>query len=565
MLDRKLKFGWEGKRLYAKLESGGNRRVLEIALDSNPPPIGFKSENPEDKILFLIARIVLESNVNYVRQITRGEIARVLVNEPSTRPISRIRNSAQAMALRPTIEELIAPLIFERNSRPILRPFQDTGVKWLINRSVGILADDMGLGKTVQTLVAIEELLVNGIIRFAVVICPKSLLANWEIECSRWVPSLTVLRVEPPRNQSSEVWKAILRRSHLILTSYEQVRVLPDHLTASKFELIVADEAHRLRRSQAKLVKSFRRLTSDRFWALTGTPIERHESDFATLLSLLEPTRFSVLSATKGFSDFKAQARPYVLRRLKEDVLSELPDVIDTTETIELTTQQWSSYTAIRKKPLSQDDGDVLKRFTLLRSVCDIEPVSGSSSKLDRISEILQAVRDSGEKAIVFSYLIKPLKLLEKRLASGDTKVSSLLLTGELSQTERDRILRKYRNDDSIVVLLCSSRIGGEGLTLTEANHVVFLNEWWNPSANSQARDRVVRLGQKRIVHIHRFRCRGTIEELLEQILRRKKEAFTKIVDALVVGEDLIDYKVNELMDRDTREVLIKHVTTAGS
>ena len=565
MLDRKLKFGWEGQRLYAKLESGGNRRVLEIALDSNPPPIGLKSENPEDKILFLIARIVLESNVNYVRQITRGEIARVLVNEPSARPISRIRNSAQAMALRPTVEELIAPLIFERNARPILRPFQDIGVKWLINRSVGILADDMGLGKTVQTLVAIEELLVNGIIRFAVIICPKSLLANWEIECSRWVPSLTVLRVEPPRNQSSEVWKAILRRSHLILTSYEQVRVLPDHLTASKFELIVADEAHRLRRSQAKLVKSFRRLTSDRFWALTGTPIERHESDFATLLSLLEPTRFSVLSAAKGFSDFKAQARPYVLRRLKEDVLSELPDVIDTTETIELTTQQWSSYSAIRTKPLSQGDGDVLKRFTLLRSVCDIEPVSGSSSKLDRISEILQAVRDSGEKAIVFSYLINPLRLLEKRLASGDTKVSSLLLTGELSQTERDRILRKYRNDDSIVVLLCSSRIGGEGLTLTEANHVVFLNEWWNPSANSQARDRVVRLGQKRIVHIHRFRCRGTIEELLEQILRRKKEAFTKIVDALVVGEDLTDYKVNELMDRDTREVLIKHVTTAGS
>lgn len=565
MLDRNVKFGWEGKRLYAKLESGSNRRVLEIALDSSSTDTCYAKEHPEDRMLCLVSQIVLESNVNYVRQISQGEIARVLVNEPSTRPISRIRNTDQAMALRPTIEELIAPLIFEQNTRPKLRPFQDIGVKWLVNRSVGILADDMGLGKTVQALVAVKELLVNGHIRFAVVICPKSLLANWETECSRWVPMLTVLSVEPPRNQSSDVWKAILKRSHLILTSYEQVRVLPDHLTSSNFELIVADEAHRLRRSQAKLVKSFRRLKSNRFWALTGTPIERHESDFATLLSLLEPTRFSVLSAARGFSDFKAQARPYVLRRLKKDVLSELPDVIDTTETIELTTQQWSSYSAIRSKPLSQDDGEVLKRFTLLRSVCDIEPISGSSAKLDRIVEILQAVQDSGEKVVVFSYLLKPLKLLEKRLASGDTKVSSLLLTGELSTTERDRIIKNYRNDDSIVALLCSSRVGGEGLTLTEANHVVFLNEWWNPSANSQARDRVVRLGQKRIVHIHRFRCRGTIEELLEQILRRKKEAFTKIVDALVVGEDLTDYRVNELLDRDIRDVLVKHVSATGN
>ena len=559
---QKVKFGWEGKLLSANLESGRNQCLLEIVLDSDSTTTCFTSKNTEDGILSLVAQIVLESNVNYVRQITKGEVARVLVNEPSTRPISRIRNLGQAMALRPTIEELIAPLIFERNSRPVLRPFQDIGVKWLVSRPVGILADDMGLGKTVQALIAVKELLVNGLIRYAVIICPKSLLANWESECSRWVPSLTVLRVEPPRNQSSEVWKAILRRSHLILTSYEQVRVLPDHLASSRFELIVADEAHRLRRSQAKLVKSFRRLTSDRFWALTGTPIERHESDFATLLSLLAPTRFSVRSAATGFSDFKAQARPYVLRRLKEDVLNELPEVIDTTETIELTTQQRRSYSAIRSKPLAKDDGDVLKRFTLLRSVCDVEPISGSSAKIDRIAEILLAVRDSGEKAIVFSYLLKPLNLLEKRLARGDSKVSSLLLTGKLSASDRDRVLRKYRSDDSIVALLCSSRVGGEGLTLTEANHVVFLNEWWNPSANSQARDRVVRLGQKRIVHIHRFRCRGTIEELLEQILSRKKEAFTKIVDALVVGEDLSDYRVNELLDRDIRDELVKHVST---
>lgn len=129
--------------------------------------------------------------------------------------------------------------------------------------------------------------------------------------------------------------------------------------------------------------------------------------------------------------------------------------------------------------------------------------------------------------------------MLAERLTRTRPPLRAISLTGELSGMERERVLNDFKSDKSVVALLCSSRVGGEGLTLTEANHVIFINEWWNPSANAQSRDRVVRMGQKRVVHVHRFRCRETIEEVLDDILNRKNETFANIVDALASGKDL--------------------------
>ena len=252
-----------------------------------------------------------------------------------------------------------------------------------------------------------------------------------------------------------------------------------------------------------------------------------------------------------------------MLRRLKQDVLNELPDVIDTKELVELTARQRRAYSSARSRPLSKDVSDVLQRLTLLRSICDVDPRSGSSSKLDRVVEILQSVREAEEKAVVFSYLLQPLDVLAQRLNRGEPHLAVVILTGALSIDERERALRKFKSDESITALLCSSRVGGEGLTLTEANHVIFINEWWNPSANAQARDRVVRLGQERIVHVHRFRCRGTIEESLEKILNRKSEAFANIVDALVVGAEPADSESKELLGEEIMGELLKPMSVA--
>ena len=280
-------------------------------------------------------------------------------------------------------------------------------------------------------------------------------------------------------------------------------------------------------------------------------------------MSLLEPTRFSVRSA-KSAIGLKQEANRYILRRLKTDVLQELPDVIDTKELLELTSRQQAAYNSVVKQPLSKDANDVLQRFTSLRSICDMEPKSEASSKLDRIVEMMQAIRERGEKAVIFSYILRPLHVLSKRLGREHSPMRTISLTGDLTIAQRNLALEHFRSDAGVAALLCSSRVGGEGITLTEANHVIFVNEWWNPSSNAQARDRVVRMGQERVVHVHRFRCRGTIEEKLDDILRRKTDTFVNFVDALASGGLLNTRDSKELAGEMLEDVTLTDVPPAG-
>ena len=545
---------WRGFPLEIKLAADDDSGQLEIVPLDKHEPRELSSVGSESLRLRCAADIALDYDASLSRLVQGGRTARLDVKPPRQRAARMLQTEDEAFALRPSVEELVAPLVFHADGEAPLRPFQEFGVQWLSEHRTGILADDMGLGKTAQALRALERLVDHGAIRSALVVCPKSLLANWEVECERWVPRLTVVRSIPAREQSSGVWSAILGRSHIVITSYEHLRPLPPPLASEHIELLIADEAHRLRRSQAKLVRAFRLITAERIWALTGTPLERHPVDLATLLSLLEPSRFSAKSEAID-TGLRAWARPYMLRRLKVDVLRELPEVIDTTEAIELTPRQQRAYFTARSQPLPKELGEALQRLTILRAICDLEPSSSASSKLDRILEILQLVQDAGEKAVVFSYVLRPLEVLRDRMAQEQPPLGAVTLTGKLTTTERTRVIQRFKSDDSVVALLCSSRVGGEGLTLTEANHVVFINEWWNPSANAQARDRVVRLGQERVVHVHRFRCKGTIEEVLDQILARKSEAFANIVDALASGAHLSEMESTELLNEVLGEI----------
>lgn len=540
---------WQGRPVGIRLVIASESRKLEIHPLGGEHPRKSSFSELQAARLCCAADVALDLDNSLSRSLRQGVAASLELRPPRHRPSPRLRKADEALVLRPRVEDLVAPLVFESNFRRLLRPFQEFGVQWLTGRRTGVLADDMGLGKTVQALRAIENLVVNGAIRSALIVCPKSLLANWEAECEKWVPELTVVRSVPSRKDSDAVWSAILGRSHIIITNYEQLRPLPSPFETVQIDLVVADEAHRLRRSQAKLVKAFRLMDFERLWALTGTPIERHPIDLATLLSLLEPARFSANSSTTE-SELRAQARPYLLRRLKKDVLDELPDVIDTKEKIELTPQQQRAYISARSQPFPKEFGEVLQRLTLLRSICDFEPTSGASAKLDRALEILQKVQDSGEKAVVFSYLLRPLKLLAQRMSREQPPLNTVSLTGKLTMDERARVIQKFKSDDGVVALLCSSRVGGEGLTLTEANHVIFINEWWNPSTNAQSRDRVVRFGQERIVHVHRFRCKDTVEEVLDHILERKDETFSSVVDALAMEVQLTDADSRELLGK---------------
>lgn len=553
---------WNDETLAAAVTRSEESLILEIRPSDN----GAAAESISDESrphavaktqLEAAATTVLELDASAARLVRSGETVRLRVPPPSTRLPRTISRASDADVLRPRIEELVAPQLYGALPHPSPHPFQEYGIAWLQRTPKAILADDMGLGKTAQALLALQALVVQGQVRSALIVCPKSLTANWEQECRTWTPALTIVRPLPRTTEVNQLWASILGRSHIVIASYEQLRPLPSALRDIQSQLVIADEAHRLRRSQAQLVQSFRQMHATRFWALTGTPIERHPLDLATLLSILEPTRFSARSAASE-SDLKSAAAPYLLRRLKSDVLEELPEVVEVKEVLELTAAQQASYALARRQPLDGSSGAVLQRLMILRSICDVDSNSEASAKLERIGEILANVRDSGEKALVFSYLLRPLELLHEQLLKDEPRLHALRLTGAMTSDERHQALDRFRSDQRITALLCSSRVGGEGLTLTEANHVIFLNEWWNPSANDQARDRVVRLGQTKVVHVHRFRCRNTVEDALDDILSRKEATFARVVDALAseiglevsVSESLVG-EVLERIDAD--------------
>jgi SNF2 family DNA or RNA helicase len=451
------------------------------------------------------------------------------------KPLPALGPSASAedyRELRVTAGGLVRPFLLGVPDEAHLFPYQTVGVEWLLDHGNGILADDMGLGKGVQTIAALRQLIHFGVARGGLIVCPRSLIANWEEELSKWAPELSRLRVIPSARDKHEVWATITGRVHVLLTSYEHLRDPPPTLRTCHLDVIIADEAHRIRNLSAAVTQGIRALHWRRFWALTGTPIERDPKDLATLLSTLDPRRFTAGDSSLSLSTLRARASPYILRRLKVEVLDQLPPVLDSKETLELLPPQQRAYRrALKDTMRSGGSGSFLRLINELRTICDFDPETGKSVKIERITEILDEIRMAREKAVVFSYLLRPLDILEAELEQTD--LESVRLEGSMSLIERDDAIHRFKSDPSVVTLLASTRVGGEGLTLTEANHVIFLNEWWNPSSNAQARDRVVRIGQRRGVNVYRFRCKGTIEQVLDRILEAKSDTFSLILDRL--------------------------------
>lgn len=433
-----------------------------------------------------------------------------------------------------TAVEQVIPLLLPRRINDELYTYQRQGVAWLLRRSRALLADDMGLGKTAQALSGARRLLRWGEISWVLVVAPRTLVANWVAETYRWAPELTVATALPLGADRAVRWSRLARRAHILVTSYEQLREPPKVLYKNVPSLIIADEAHRLRKAGTLSTEGIRTLRLERFWALTGTPVEKNAQDLATLFSLLHPSWFSSDDKSLHVASLRARVRPYFLRRRKSSVLKELPPVIEAHETLELTSQQSAAYRrAIVNHRLSKAGGNFLALFNRLRMLCDVDPASGASSKLDRTVELIDDIAKAGEKAVVFSYLIEPLRWLEKRLGAYDPSLQYVVLTGEMALDERNTALEMFRSRQECSALLASTRVASEGLTLTEASHVIFINRWWNPSSNTQARDRVVRIGQRRTVRIVFFTCQGTVEDRLDTLLKRKTLTFDQLIEVL--------------------------------
>lgn len=486
------------------------------------------------------AEWALDLDAQYRSLVQAGRSPEVTV--PTTRRAARGRVSRETLAdyreLRRGIGELIRPVLLEQPSMEELFPFQRRGVEWLVGRKSALLADDMGLGKSVQVIVAMRLLFNRAKLRTTLVVCPKSLIATWEREFDRWAPELGVSVLTPPAQVREEAWKALIGRCHVLLTNYEQLRTPPQVLRREALDLVVADEAHRLRNRSARITSGSFQLSPKRFWALTGTPLERDLEDLTTLLSLIAPKDFSPNDAKLHPSSIRSRARSYVLRRRKKEVLEELPPVLDTTEMLELSEAQVRAYrSAVEVHRQTGERGNELALLTQLQAICDLDPRSRQSCKVERTLDLLDRIRAHREKMVVFSYRLEPLRELHRRIAKRWGLEAVGLLVGEMNDGERERTIAHFRNDDRAIALLTSSRVGSEGLTLVEANHVLLFNQWWNPSANDQARDRVVRIGQQRKVRVYRFCCRGTMEENMERIFTSKRMLFESAVERIAQGE----------------------------
>ncbi len=427
--------------------------------------------------------------------------------------------------------DIVLPLLLPPKVVDDLYPFQRIGVAWLLRHTRAILADDMGLGKTVQVLSALRRQFRHGRIESSLVVAPRTLLRNWHAESRRWAPELVTrpLHVDDRRGTS---WRSALTHAHILMASYEDLRQPTDEIINAPPDLIVADEAHRLRKARSLAHLGLRRIAAPRIWALTGTPVERDAEDLAAILSLVHPARFAIDDHRLGTVLLRARARPYLLRRTKEAVLPELPVAERCTEEVLLHPAQRAAYEgAIRTFKLSDTEG-YLPLFNKLLSICDIDKPSGESSKLDQAMRLLHAAIAAGDKTVVFSYKIRPLTVLLSRLRArsyGGVEI----LTGQHSLPARNRAVERFKSDPECRVLLASLRVGGEGLTLTEANRVIFVNRWWNPSTNSQAVDRVVRIGQRMRVTVYYLTCCNTVEDRVQPLLDSKEITFAQLIDAL--------------------------------
>jgi superfamily II DNA or RNA helicase len=446
-----------------------------------------------------------------------------------------------------------------------LREYQARGVDWLqFLRAAslgGILADDMGLGKTVQTLAhLLIEQAEGRLTRPALIVCPTSLIPNWTMEAEKFAPSLRVLALHGPARK--EHFKDIGDHD-LILTTYPLLARDHEVLVARDWHAVILDEAQTIKNPNAETTRQALRLKANQRLCLSGTPLQNHLGELWSLFDFLAP---GFLGSQRGFRAryrtpiekhgdaarqdlLNRRVRPFMLRRTKEEVATELPPKTEISEVVEMEQAQRAIYDGIRlamhsrvraaiaDKGIGRSGIIILDALLKLRQACcdprllklkAVEKAKAGSAKLDRLAEMLSIMISEGRRVLVFSQFTEMLGLIEQRL--WDEKIEYVMLTGD---TKDRRTPVKQFQAGKVPVFLISLKAGGVGLNLTAADTVIHYDPWWNPAAEDQATDRAHRIGQQKKVFVHRLVTLGTIEEKMEQ-LKDKKRA---LVNAVMTAE----------------------------
>jgi hypothetical protein len=457
----------------------------------------------------------------------------------------------------------------------VLRPYQERGLAWLAEMAElglgGVLADDMGLGKTVQLLALHLARRERG--GPTLVVCPASLIGNWQREAARFAPSVPVRRFHGAGRTLDD-----LSGAELVLATYGVVRRDTAPLAGVRWGLVAADEAQAVKNPLSRTAKALRTIPADARFALTGTPVENRLSDLWAVLDWTTPgllgplERFRREVAVRVERDrdpdatrtFSALVRPFLLRRRKSDptIAPELPPKTETDRFVPLSAEQATLYRAVAEETLERVAGAegierrglVLNLLTALKQICNHPaqylgqrgPLPGRSGKLDAATELLDVIAEEGEAALVFTQYVAMGRLLERHLGERGRRV--LFLHGGVAVNVRQELVDRFQGGgaDAFVISL---KAGGTGLNLTRATHVVHYDRWWNPAVEDQASDRAWRIGQDRPVQVHRLITEDTMEERVAAVLATKREVADAVVGA---GEGWI----SELGDEELADLV---------
>ena len=472
-----------------------------------------------------------------------------------------------------------------------LRPYQQLGYSWLhFLRWWGLgacLADDMGLGKTVQTLAAILRDHQEGNEKPNLLVCPTSVINNWQREAQKFTPSLRVMLHHGTGRERGETFAQQAAKHQIVITSYGTMTRDRELLASVDWRSVTVDEAQNIKNPVTRQAQAVRSLPADYRIALTGTPVENHVGDLWSIMQFLNPgllgsqaefkrRYFTPIQAKR---DDEATARlqkatgPFILRRLKTDptIIDDLPDKCETKQYCNLTREQVTLYEAVlRDVETRLEDsegmarrGSILDTLVRLKQVCnhprqllgDNSTIAGRSGKLARLEELLDEIVPAGDRVLIFSQFAEMGAILQQHVQET-YGIETPMLHGGVSRKNRDLMVDRFQNDpNGSQVFVLSLKAGGSGLNLPRANHVIHYDRWWNPAVENQATDRAFRIGQTKDVHVHKMICAGTLEDRIDLMIETKQQTADQVVGATS------ERWLTELSNTELREVLALSTT----
>lgn len=460
-----------------------------------------------------------------------------------------------------------------------LRAYQVTGFKWLKtlsdNNLGGILADDMGLGKTLQTIVYISSILKEGKDNKFLIVCPSSLIYNWQDELETFAPDISSVVITGNPKERQDLIEG--DEAEVLITSYPLIRRDIAFYQKILFHTVFIDEAQYIKNADSLNAKSVKLLEAKHRFALTGTPIENSLSELWSIFDFIMPeylfshSKFvnqyekPIMREEEGIlEDLNKRILPFILRRMKKDVLLELPEKVETKMLTDMQEEQRKVYMAyienakseidqeIKEKGLEKSKLKILAVLTRLRQICChpgtfLDNYTGGSGKLELLLEIIEDAIANGHRILVFSQFTSMLSIIDKELKK--TKVGTFYLEGATKVKDRNDYVKRFNQGEGDVFLI-SLKAGGTGLNLVGADTVIHYDPWWNPAVEEQATDRAYRIGQVNSVHVIKMITKGTIEEKIYKLQQKKKN----LSDSVIQSQEVF---INALTKEELEDIFL--------